>query len=85
LTGDFLDLEREIDSFAMQWRVEMFDQVTPRQRSKRREGMHAGLHEELASIEAKAATLREKAAERFSGSMPPDPPRRSDGPVKGMP
>jgi hypothetical protein len=59
LTGEFLDLEREIDSFAMQWRVEIVNATVPR-----REGMHAGLSEQLALIETKAATLREKAVER---------------------
>jgi hypothetical protein len=29
LTGDFLDLEREIDSFAKQWKTEMVNSVEP--------------------------------------------------------
>jgi hypothetical protein len=74
LTCDFLDLEREIDSFAMQWRVEMVNAVAPR-----REGLHAGLGDQLALIETKAAELRQKAAERSLGSAPPAPPRRSGG------
>jgi hypothetical protein len=51
LTGEFLDLEREIDSFAAQG------------------NSPAGLTEQLALIETKAAGLREKAFERFSGSV----------------
>ena len=51
LTGEFLDLEREIDSFAAQG------------------NSPAGLTEQLALIERKADALREKAYERFSGSV----------------
>jgi hypothetical protein len=60
LTGDFLELEREIDSFAMKWRVEIVNATVPR-----REGMHAGLREQLVRIEMMAAALRERAVERF--------------------
>jgi hypothetical protein len=77
LTGDFLDLEREIDSFAMQLRVETVNATVPR-----REGLHAHLDEQLALIETMATALREKAVERFSGSLPV-PPRRDGGPVTG--
>jgi hypothetical protein len=51
LTGELLDLEREIDSFAAQG------------------NSPAGLDEQLARIETKADALREKAFERFSGSV----------------
>jgi hypothetical protein len=54
LTGEFLDLEREIDSF------------TAKYKDLQR---HAGLREQLALIETKADALREKAFERFSGSV----------------
>jgi len=76
LTGGFLDLEREIDSFAMQWKDELINATVPR-----REGMHAGLGDQLARIEKAATALREKAVERFSGAMPPAPPRRSGGEI----
>ena len=49
LTGEFLDLEREIDSFAAE--------IKGLQR-------HAGLGEQLSLIEAKAIGLRNRAAER---------------------
>jgi hypothetical protein len=52
LTGEFLDLEREIDSFAAQG------------------NSPADLTEQLALIETKATELRQKAFERFSGSVP---------------
>jgi hypothetical protein len=76
LTGDFLDLEREIDSFALQYEPT---------RSPLRMGKHAGLDKQLTVIETKADVLRKKAFERFSGSMPPAPPRRSGGAVTGLP
>jgi hypothetical protein len=59
LTAEFLDLEREIDSFASQWRDLPWAGVT------RREGLQAGLGDQLAEIEKKVAALREKAAERI--------------------
>jgi hypothetical protein len=66
LTGDFLDLEREIDSFASQYEDRYHMQsVTIRM------GKHAGLDEQLARIETKAgellqkAVLRDKAAGRI--------------------
>ena len=61
LTSYFLDLEREIDSFAGQCeeRTSTTLSVTIRM------GKHAGLGEQLALIETKAAALREKAAEQF--------------------
>jgi hypothetical protein len=59
LTGAFLDLEREIDSFASQWEESVVQGVLV---SK---GKHAGLGEQLALIETKATELREKAVEAF--------------------
>jgi hypothetical protein len=55
LTGKFLDLEREIDSFAAPYEDRL---------------RHAGLREQLASIETMATVLRQKAFERFTGSVP---------------
>ena len=60
LTGEFLDLEREIDSFASQYE----DRPTVTQGVTLRMGKLAGLDEQLASIERKADALREKAFER---------------------
>jgi hypothetical protein len=60
LTCEFLDLEREIDSFAMQW-VDSIVNAGVLSRG----GKHAGLGEQLALIETKAAALREKAVERI--------------------
>jgi hypothetical protein len=65
LTGEFLDLEREIDSFASQYE----DRPTVTQGVTIRMGKLAGLDEQLASIERKAGALREKAFERFPGSV----------------
>jgi hypothetical protein len=65
LTGEFLDLEREIDSFASQYE----DRPTVTQGVTIRMGKLAGLDEQLASIERKADALREKAFERFSGPV----------------
>jgi hypothetical protein len=65
LTGEFLDLEREIDSFASQYE----DRPTVTQGVTIRMGKLAGLDEQLASIERKADALREKAFERSSGSV----------------
>jgi hypothetical protein len=65
LTGEFLDLEREIDSFASQYE----DRPTVTQGVTIRMGKLAGLDEQLASIERKATALRENAFERFSGSV----------------
>ena len=56
LTGEFLDLEREIDSFAMQW-VDTIVNAGVLSRG----GKHAGLGEQLALIETKARALRVKA------------------------
>ena len=61
LTGVFLDLEREIDSFALQWQ----DIPSPTGLSMTfRQGKTAGLGDQLAVIEAKATKLRQKAAEQ---------------------
>lgn len=59
LTATFLDLEREIDSFAGQ-----YEDYSPPQGGTIRMGKHAGLGEQLALIETKATALREKAVER---------------------
>ncbi len=61
LTGEFLDLEREIDSFALQCE----DNVTSTLGVSIRMGKHAGLGDQLALIETKAAALREKAIKRI--------------------
>jgi hypothetical protein len=60
LTGEFLDLEREIDSFASQW-VETAS-FSARLPPAIRVGEHPGLGEQLASIQASATELRTKAA-----------------------
>src|ERR1700722_17803328 len=65
LTGEFLDLEREIDSFASQYE----DRPTVTQGVTIRMGKLTGLDEQLASIEWKANALRKKAFERISGSV----------------
>ena len=80
LTGEFLDLEREIDSFASQVGTYAFSAAATMPVGK---GKHAGLDEQLASIEKAATALREKAFERFSGSAGTAPPRRSGGAVTG--
>jgi hypothetical protein len=77
LTGEFLDLEREIDSVASQWVDRPYNAAV-----LVRYGKPAGLSEQFALIEKNAAALREKAVERFSGSLPV-PPRRNGGPVRG--
>jgi hypothetical protein len=59
LIGEFLDLEREIDTFAMQWE----DKIVTAGFLVRM-GKHAGLDDQLASIETKATVLRQQAAER---------------------
>jgi hypothetical protein len=59
LTAQFLDLEREIDSFASQ----SGDYPTPTVNVLVRKGTHAGLGDQLNLIEAKATALRMKAAE----------------------
>ena len=61
LTGEFLDLEREIDSFASQCE----DLPHRRRQPAIRMGKHAGLGEQLTLIETKATELRQKAAERI--------------------
>ena len=57
LTGEFLDLEREIDSFALQWEDRLVGAG-----ALIRMGKHAGLHEQLARIETMANELHDKAA-----------------------
>jgi hypothetical protein len=61
LTGEFLGLEREIDSFASQSELGM----SPVLQGAIRKGRHYGLGEQLALIETKARELRQKAAERI--------------------
>jgi hypothetical protein len=61
LTSEFLDLERKVDSFGTQWE----DRLTNASVIVRM-GKHAGLGDQLAEIEAKAKTLRDKAAERIA-------------------
>ena len=51
MTGEFLDLEREIDSFASQSELSM----SPVLQGAIRKGKHAGLGEQLALIETKAS------------------------------
>src|SRR3984957_17976903 len=65
LTGEFLDLEREIESFASQYE----DCPTVTQGVTIRMGKLVDLDEQLASIERKADALREKAFERFGGAV----------------
>jgi hypothetical protein len=60
LTGEFLDLEREIDSFASQW-----EDGQSTHGALIRKGKYFGLGEQLTFIEDKARALRKKAAERF--------------------
>ena len=60
MTGEFLDLEREIDSFAMQSEDKIVTDGF-----LIRVGKHAGLREQFARIEMKATKLREKAVEAF--------------------
>jgi hypothetical protein len=79
LTGEFLDLEREIDSFAGQVGTYAFSGAVTMPVQK---GMHAGLDEHLAVIEHKAHALQ-RAAERISGSVGPAPPRSRGGAVSG--
>ena len=62
LTGEFLDLESEIDNFALQYE----DRLTNASVLVRM-GKHAGLGEQLAVIEAMATELREKAAQDHYG------------------
>ncbi len=60
-TREFLDLEREIDSFERQWE----DRPMETDRGVIiREGKHAGLGKQLHEIGEKANTLRRKIAER---------------------
>jgi hypothetical protein len=68
LTGEFLYLEGEIDSFASQWAYQAFSGAVT---SMVRKGKFACLGEQLGVIEAKATELREKAArDRFGLTLP---------------
>jgi hypothetical protein len=73
-------LEREIDSFASQYE----DRPTVTQGVTIRMGNLAGLDEQLASIERKADALREKAFERFSGSVGAPGPLQRRGCLRGQ-
>ena len=64
LTGEFLDLEREIDSFASQW--EETGKFSTEHPPAIKVGKHAGLGNQLAKIEDKATKLRAKAAKATS-------------------
>jgi hypothetical protein len=64
LTGEFLDLEREIDSFAAQWK-----EHPTRDGATVRTGKEAGLGEQLALIETNAAALRDKAVEQGNDTL----------------
>jgi hypothetical protein len=66
LTGEFLDLEREIDSFAAQWGTYALSGAAA---MPVRKGNHAGLIEQLVVIEAKATELQPKAAPREEGDL----------------
>jgi hypothetical protein len=61
LTGELLDLEREIDNFASQ--CEETGPFTVGQPAAIRVGKNAGLVKQLTSIKAKATVLQDKAAE----------------------
>jgi hypothetical protein len=54
-TAEFLDLENDIDEFASKWRE------LPTAGQNKRVGQHAGLEDEIAAIEAKAANLQAEA------------------------
>ena len=62
LTGEFLDLEREIDSFAMQSEDKIVTDGF-----LIRVGKHAGLREQFARIEMKATKLRERGRRGLRG------------------
>jgi hypothetical protein len=62
LTREFLDLEGEIDKFASQVGTYAFSGAAAMPVTK---GYHAGLSDQLALIETKAAELRDKAVEQF--------------------
>jgi hypothetical protein len=64
LTGEFLDLEGEIDSFASQVGTYAFSVGAA---IPVRKGMHAGLGEQLTLIETIATELRQKAAQDHFG------------------
>ena len=71
MTGEFLDLEREIDSFAMQWEDKIVNAGFLVRWDK-----HAGLREQFTLIEMKAAQLRHKATEQTSEGLPRGKPSR---------
>jgi hypothetical protein len=65
-TREFLYLEGEIDNFALQYE----EHSSPTAPATRRLGKHAGLAEQLAAIEDKAFTLRERAIRDRYGEPP---------------
>ena len=68
MTGEFLDLEGEIDNFALQAGTYAFSAAVA---IPVRKGMHAGLNEQLTLIETIATELRQKAAQdRWGLTLP---------------
>jgi hypothetical protein len=67
LTGEFLDLEGEIDSFASQVGTYAFSAAA----IPVRKGIHAGLGAQLTLIETMATELRQKAAQDSWGLITP--------------
>jgi hypothetical protein len=65
LIGEFLDLEREIDSFASQVGTYALSGMVA---TPVRKGKFAGLNEQLGLSEMKATELRQKAAQDRFGS-----------------
>jgi hypothetical protein len=68
LTGEFLDLEGEIDSFASQGGTYAFSAAAA---IPVRKGIHAGLGAQLILIETMATELRQKAAQDSWGLITP--------------
>jgi hypothetical protein len=68
LTGKFLDLECEIDNFALQCGTYAFSAAAP---MAVRKGLHAGLGEQLDVIETMAKELRQKGAQDAHGFVWP--------------
>jgi hypothetical protein len=68
LTGEFLDLEGEIDSFASQVGTYAFSAAAA---IPVRKGIHAGLGAQLTLIETMATELRQKAAQDSWGLITP--------------
>ena len=75
LTGDFLDLEREIDSFASQVGTYALSGMVA---TLVRKGKFAGLNEQFDLIEKKATELRQKAAQDRFGLVLPGRDERAE-------